>query len=327
VPGVWEVLGYEGTASEIVVALGGSKNIEVIEGPPGCGKSWLAKGVGGLWEMAGGSTVLAEGDRRRSDVALYALGSAMRGLPDKFPLGSLLSKLAQAGEAALLGTGGALTEAVELLVETRGKQRKGRAILLDDAERDIVAKLDSLSRRGPLLIIADNLHWWDARSIDLLGSLRDPRMAEAFPFLGEMRLLAVQTGERHQATANPTARDTLLASLETRHIDLEKVPREKFGGVLAALGAEAPPAEDVVRAVYELSGGHLALARQCARRIAAGEAEIFLSSPRYRRTHGPTPLSRLAAQRREASASAPLICQRTPGPNSRTTPTGLISSQ
>ena len=276
-PEVWEVLGYEGAASEIAVALGESKDIEVIEGPPGCGKSWLAKGVGGLWEMAGGSTVLAEGDRRRSDVALYALGSAMRGLPDKFPLLSLLGKLAQAGEAALLGTGGAVTEAVELMVETRGKRRKGRAILLDDAEQDIVAKLDSLSKKGPLLVIADNLHWWDARSIDLLGSLRDPRMAEAFPFLGEMRLLAVQTGERHQAAANPAARDALLAPLETRHIDLEKVPQEKFGGVLAALGAEAPPAEDVVRAIYELSGGHLALARQCARRIAAGEAEIFLS--------------------------------------------------
>lgn len=40
-----------------------------------------------------------------------------------------------------------------------------------------------------------------------------------------------------------------------------------------------------------------------------------------------TPRSRLAAQRREASPSAPLICQRTPGPNSRTTPAELISSQ
>jgi tetratricopeptide (TPR) repeat protein len=274
---VWEVLGYEGTASEIAIALGESKDIEVIEGPPGCGKSWLAKGVGGLWEMAGGSTVLVEGDRRRSDVALYALSSAMRALPDKFPIWSLLGNLAQAGEGALLGTGGALTKAVELLVETRGKRHKGRAILLDDAEQDIVAKLDSLSRKGPLLIVADNLHWWDARSIDLLGSLRDSRMAEAFPFLDEMRLLAVQTGERHQAAANPTARDTLLVPLETRRIDLEKVPREKFGGVLAALGAEPPPAEDVVRAIYELSGGHLALAHQCARRIAVGEAEIFLS--------------------------------------------------
>jgi hypothetical protein len=277
VPEVWEVLGYEETASEIAVALGESNAIEVIEGPPGCGKSWLAKGVGGMWTMAGGSTVLVEGDRRRSDVALYALDSAMWSLPDKFPLWSLLGKVAQAGESALLGTGGALSEAVELLVEKRSKRRKGQAILLDDAEQDIVAKLDSLSKRGPLLIIADNLHWWDARSIDLLGSLRDPRMAEAFPFLDEMRLLAVQTSEHQQAVANPTARDTLLAPLETRRIDLEKVPREKFGGVLTALGAEAPPREDVVRAIYELSGGHLALARQCAHRIAAGEAEIFLS--------------------------------------------------
>lgn len=275
-PEVWEILGYEETASEIAVALGESEDIEVIEGPPGCGKSWLAKGVGGLWEMAGGSTVLVEGDRRRSDVALYALDSAMRGLPDRFPLWPLLGKLAQAGEASL-GTGGALTEAVELLVEARSKRRKGRAILLDDAEQDIVAKLDSMSRKGPLLMIADNLHWWDARSIDLLGSLRDPRMAEAFPFLGEMRLLAVQTSARHQPAANPTARETLLAPLKTHRVDLEGVPREKFGGVLAALGAEAPPPEEVVRAIYELSGGHLALARQCARRIAAGEGEMFLS--------------------------------------------------
>jgi hypothetical protein len=273
---LWKVLGFEEIATRVSVNLGASADLEVLEGPPGCGKSWLAKGVGHLWELGGGRAIVVEGDPRRGDVALYPLTSAMRRLPEKFPLWEFVGKLAQASEA-LIGTGGALTEAIELLVKSRDRQRRSSMVLLDDAEQDILVKLEALSDDRPLLIIADNLHWWDSRSLDLLGSLRDVRMHEAFDFLSDVRLLAVQTTEPHQSAANPEARDALLTPLETNREELQRPPIEEFDQVLASLGAGAPPSTAVTEAVYKLSGGHLALASKCADRIAAGEGSMFLA--------------------------------------------------
>jgi hypothetical protein len=275
---LWEVLGYDRVAAEIIYALGDSSDIDLIEGPPGVGKSWLAKGVGALWESAGGSTVLVEGDEGKRDVALYPYRSAMFQLPSwAASLVPVVAALAKAGES-LVGTEGRVTEAVERLAAAIAVRKRGATILLDDAEHDVLNDLERLASKRPLLIIADNLHWWDARSLDLLRRMRDERMWESYPFLAEMRVLAVQTLSRYQAPSNPQERDALLRPLGTRRFTLTAVPADGFDLVLAALGDMPPPGIAIANAVHTLSNGHLALARKCAERIKAGEAESLLSA-------------------------------------------------
>jgi predicted ATPase len=200
---LWRTLGYDSIALEIAKGLGESSDITVVQGSPGVGKSWLAKGVGAMWESAGGSAILAEGDITRSDVSLYPFGIAMDTLD--WSLSSLapaIAALAKAGEL-LLGTGGVLTTSIEALIKLQAHRRKKPTTLLDSHERDVLSNMAKLGKKRPLLLIADNLHWWDSASLEFLCRLRGDRTTEALPFLREMRILAIETVEPYQSVAYP----------------------------------------------------------------------------------------------------------------------------
>jgi hypothetical protein len=277
-PALWQILGYDHVAKRVAEELHAGTNLCVLEGPPGVGKSWLASDIGVLWEEGGGSTVLVEGDLQRADASLYPFAFAMGGLPSRWkPIGPVIAGVARAGEV-LVGTAGIITATVEALAKARGLRRRDRTMFLGDPEQLILHELERLAKKRPLLLIADNLHWWDSVSLGLLGRLRDPRMWDAFPFLKGLRILAAQTPEPYQSVVNPPAHEALLIPSTTSHVPLQRVPREHFVQVLVALGAEPEPSSDVSDAIYALSGGHLALAKRCAERITQGEAEVFLAA-------------------------------------------------
>jgi hypothetical protein len=274
---LWQALGYDVRHTNILSSLGESADIAVLQGPPGVGKSWLAAGVGLTWEEGGGSTVVAQGDFLNADASLFPFGYAMSALPTSWKkVLPRMSGVARAGEV-LLGTGGLLTSSIEAFAKAR-HARRGRRLPLSDAEQDILHDLERLSRKGPLLFVADNLHWWDPASLELLGRLRDPRMWEAFRFLSDLRVLAVQTPEPHQTVVHPKTHGALLAPAATRYFELSRVSRDGFDGVLEALGAGPGVSAEVTDAVYAFSGGHLALASRCAGRIAKGEGGALVAA-------------------------------------------------
>lgn len=274
---LWTVLGYDRVAEDVAQSLSVSDDIVLVQGPPGAGKSGLASGIGELWESAGGSTVVAVGDSFRSDVAFYPLSFTVGGLRSAWKsLGPAVAGVARAGET-LLGTAGIITATVQALAKARPGSRRRRALLLGPQEQDVLVKLERLARHRPALLIADNVHWWDSRSLEFLGRLREPHMAEAFPFLADLRVLAVETPQPYQSVANLDAYKALLGASDTRAFSLERVGRAAFGAVLVALGAPAEPPDDVTETLYRLTGGHLALARRCAMRLAQGEAAAFLT--------------------------------------------------
>jgi hypothetical protein len=275
---LWKVLGYDEIAGDIAHALDASAGIKVLEGPPGVGKSWLARGIGALWEHGGGSTVVAQGDSTMSDIDLYPFGFAMAGLPSGWarvaPAAEGVAKVAE----TLLGTAGIITTIIQGLAATRQGLRHRRTIFLGEREQEVLYDLERLSRKKPILLSADNLHWWDRASLNLLRMLYDPRMYAALPFLIGARVLAVQTPPPYQQVANPDAHEALLSTEGTTRLELRRIPREGFADVLVALGATPRPSSQVTDAVYSLSGGHLALARRASVRLAAGEAQEFLAA-------------------------------------------------
>lgn len=273
---LWGVLGYESAAKQVAEDLGDPSLLPVISGPPGVGKSWLARDIGAVWEAGGGSTVLVEGDVLRSDASMYPFAFAMGGLPSRWStLGPALAGVARAGEL-VMGTAGLITTTVQAVAAARRSRSSDRTRFLGESEQVVLYELERLSRKCPLLVIADNLHWWDTSSLVFLAQIRDPRLWEAFPFLAEIRVLGVETTEPYQRVANPVAHDRLLTPTITRRQALPRVPSANFDAVLEALGATPRPDETVARAVHTLCGGHLALAARCAERISIGDADSFL---------------------------------------------------
>jgi hypothetical protein len=110
VPDLWTALGYDRTSAKIAGALRESHDILVIEGPPGVGKSWLAQGIGVLWQEGGGSAILAQGDSLRSPYPLDPFDFAMKPLIGGWlSLGPAAANLTKTGERLLVGTGGIIT--------------------------------------------------------------------------------------------------------------------------------------------------------------------------------------------------------------------------
>jgi len=274
---VWRATGAIGVIDDVARAINESDDVVVIQGPPGTGKSWLAKAVGVMWESAGGSTIVADGDFLRSDEALYPFGFAMSGLPNAWRnVWPALAGAARVGEA-LLGTAGLVTTTVETIAKLHGSRHRARTVVLDALEQDIFHELESLGKKKPLLFVADNLHWWDTKSLELLGRLRDERLWEMFPFLAELRVVAAQTPAPYQQIANPDAFEAFLSPGTTSHFGVHRVSRDDFKGVLEALSDDTVVSSDTANAVYALSGGHLAIASQCAKRVVNGEVTSLLS--------------------------------------------------
>ena len=282
---LWSTLGYDEVAVAIARALREQSGMALLEGPPGVGKSRLAEGIGALWEGSKGATVVAVGDRAWSDTDYY---------PFHVPLARLrlssqrTGALGGAGRTveSLAGTGGVITGLVESLIGLRRGVRRGRAPFLSDDEHVLLHRLEQLSSHRPLLLMADNLHWWDRRSLDFLRRLQTEAMAAAFPFLRELRILAVQTTAPYQSVAQPEAHAELLAVTLTRRFSLGRIRADQFEGVLVALGVDAESAASVADVVFSLSGGHLALAHRAAARLvregpdallAAADADEFLN--------------------------------------------------
>jgi hypothetical protein len=270
------VLGHDAVAGSIARTIQEGTHISVIQGPPGVGKSWLANGIGALWDEGGGKTIIALGDQLQSDAAYYALSLALAALARRWAsVGKDLAHVAMAGER-VAGTAGVITTTAQALSHLRPARQRAKKLYLGEVEQGILFELDRLARRRPLLIIADNLHWWDSGSLEFLGRLREPSMNEAFPFLANLRVIAVQTIEPYQQTAHPNARDALLRRGATRYHDLSRPSRAAFPAVLEALGAPSETSPETADVVYGFTGGHLTLAARCASRLRSdGGADIL----------------------------------------------------
>lgn len=271
---LWAILGHDQLADEIADVLTAGRDLPVIQGAPGTGKSALAQQIGGLWEESKGSAIVALGDHLQSEVDFYPLTSALAPLTKEWRIWArAMSSAAPAGESLALGTGGKISAVVRALSGLRRRTRKARRLLLGDEEQQILFDLERRSGKKPLLLIVDNLHWWDRESLALLGRLLEPRMREAFPFLLKMRVLAAQTPPPDQHVAHPDAHGSLLRPDRTKYFSLTRAGREGFDEVLRKLGAPSDLAPATYESVHRLTGGHLALARRCAERLADEETD------------------------------------------------------
>ena len=252
-----------GVAARIIQKFGQEPHaLARLTGPPGSGKTWAALRVASLWEQEGGAVLFAQGD---AATASRPLNPFLIAVTDQSPRWGRLIRKSARGSVGLAekvlgspGVGGSLFD----LLATAIDQKFERATRpLSGVEREILRDLRRLAKRQPVLLIADNAHWWDAASISFLNILRSNAMREAVPELARVNVLLVDTLDQQPAVDDHGYR-RLVASAVQPHFELRLATRDSFEAALRALGLSKPLDREILDVLFIATGAHLKLCEQ-----------------------------------------------------------------
>ena len=234
-----------------------------LTGASGAGKSYVARLVAKRWRDDGGYCVVAVGDDEHATRDLYPLLTGLSRTPrDWVGLASVGSRsLVKLADSAAGAPGAGMT--VFDLITAAFRQQAERALRpYSTLERGVILDLKRIARRGRLLLIADNCHWWDAEALRLLGNLFSDELRAGISQLGSLRVLVVDTSGEQSVVA-PDVFEMLIK----RHVGstrfLARCTASQFPAILEAFGLRNVP-DGVLKDLYGATHGHLKLAQQVA---------------------------------------------------------------
>ncbi|HTA33118.1 MAG TPA: ATP-binding protein [Solirubrobacteraceae bacterium] len=274
-----ELLGQNRTADGIWADLQ-EPDVRVVRltGPSGSGKSFIARHIATRWREAGGSCVVAVGDDDNSWRELYplltGLSSAHRDWTDLAVTGARSAvRIAETATGAPpVGT------SIFDLLNATFRQRTGRALQpYSDSERAIILDLNHLSRSRDVLLVADNAHWWDTDSLQLLRSLLSDRLRKTLSSLDSMVVLVVDTADE-QSAVDAEKFDVLVAMCKDRTHRTERCDRRQFRELLEVFAYKGDLPDDALRLLFDVTGGHLKLVEQVTAYAMENENLSLLTS-------------------------------------------------
>jgi uncharacterized protein len=164
------------------------------------------------------------------------------------------------------------------LLNAAFRQRTARVLRpYADGERAIILDLNHLSRSHDLLLVADNAHWWDVDSLQLLKSLLSDQLRKAMEPLESIVVLLVDTADE-QLIVEPERFSALTAMCEERTHRTERCGRDRFPELLKAFGYEGELPDDILRLLFDVTGGHLKLVEQVtAYTVETGNGSLLTS--------------------------------------------------
>ena len=240
----------------------------VLEGPSGSGKTWVASEI---VDVIPGVT------------PLFAVGDSVRRAEKYAPFEGLtrkrtgLEKIAVDGARVAAGAGsfvsgfGTLGATVfDWVVSASSSFRSSSLVNFNEEEWKWLGKLRRMSRGNPVILIADNVHWWDKESFELLSKLSETRDWSEDSFLASLKTIAVRTIDPSQTDylAKPFRRWIDLAKPE--RIIFERCTKDQFGAAIAFFGADQNVAEKTLSELYCISAGNLKLAKLIAASLMRG---------------------------------------------------------
>ncbi len=154
----------------------------VLDGPSGAGKTWLATKIGG--DLTNMTSLFAVGDmvRRSEEFAPFeSLTRNRSGLEKVVVQGGRVA----AGAGSFLSGFGTLGATVFDWAVSASKALIPSSFAdFSEDEWKWLGTLRRMSRGKPVVLIADNIHWWDQASFGLLQKLSEARDWQEDPFLG-----------------------------------------------------------------------------------------------------------------------------------------------
>lgn len=262
-----------------------------LAGPPGTGKTETARQVIRHWSDGGDRVVVAQGDNRHAERALYPVLSGLTSLGrDWAETANKGTRVALETAGKVVPAGGAAPAFWDLLT-TSFRQPFDRALRpFSNQEKEVVRDLRRIARNHRVLIVAENAHWWDADSLRLAETLVSGDLEQAVPQLRHVSLLLVDTADE-QAVVAPGAFDALAAAATASTQRTTRCSRLQFPAVLAALGLKQPLPDTVLDELFAVASGHLKVAEQIAAYARTGDVAALLDD------HGAAYLTKLVAAR------------------------------
>ncbi len=250
-----------------------------LSGPAGSGKSCVARQVAEAWVEHGHGCVVAIGDEEHSARDLYPLLSGLSHAPAGW--GNIVSigarSALKAADGAIPGPGVATT--IFELLSAAFRQRIERILKPYTApEQGVILDLKRLARGRRLLVVADNAHWWDGDSLNLLNDLTSDPLREAIKPLASILVLLVDTADEQRVVA-PDAFGSLAKRAGERRELIRGCSFSEFPAVLQAFGLTEPLPDDALRALFVATGGHLKVVEQVAAYTKGGATGALTASP------------------------------------------------
>ncbi|HTD36088.1 MAG TPA: AAA family ATPase [Candidatus Limnocylindrales bacterium] len=226
----------------------------LLSGPSGSGKTWVAEQLADLAPDTV-ACVFTSGDKSNTARPYTPFSAATMSVRRASFAADAIPEIARAADPRF----GSLTQFLLKYMLTRTESEKvRRSFLLDDTEREILLRLERLAGGNRLLLVLDDLQWWDDKSIGLVKLMLSPQWNEAFPFLADTVYLALTTPGQESASA---AYEGLLERFTSFETTLTYCERNDFNAILIGLGLRKALPPNVARDLYEISRGHLAVAR------------------------------------------------------------------
>jgi AAA ATPase-like protein len=230
----------------------------VLEGPPGCGKTWVTDQLQSTNEV---TVLFAAGDRARTKRDLFPFNLAIdraHVTPDRgADFGQFLKDvLPEASKGIPFGGAGA-SHVLQNAFNHRAIDVARRTRALGQEQRDVVLALESLAKTERVLLVADDIQWWDDASLDLLSDMMSGKLTIPFPFLSRTYFLLVVTPKYILAESQKL--QIVLDDLDAERVLLNYCDESVFGAILLGRGLRNALDPQLTQKLYRISGGHLSV--------------------------------------------------------------------
>lgn len=259
---VKDVFGEKKLIDEIVKQFKTNVNGAVLRGQSGTGKSFISRKISEYWQENGNKCIYLQGDCLNAERSLYPFNDALSELQaskgDLTVIRKGVSELAKGIPVA--------GDFVGFLVETIGG-RKERNIenatkYLSAQDKMVIFGIDRIASKKELLIIADNVQYFDGPSLSLLNVIVSGKLNDSFPVFKNCKVLCVLTDD--QPVISVSELDELLnaGKLEVLHTVPIKV--NSFEQALSYFGYSGGLQKNVIEELYALTSGHIELIKKLA---------------------------------------------------------------
>lgn len=259
--GIAELTGQSSLLSRIVEKLNKRERVRgLLEGPPGSGKSWLLEQLLSQWEQQHDKGLLLPGDRAFSDRGYAPWFSGLSRAEDRLESKRLIHRAVSEAGKTIPTVGNLVTFALGILLDSKEKQQRSKTLHLNNEEHEILFRLQSIAGNNPLLVIADDMQYWDHESLRFILIILSSQLDHAYPFLSRTHIIAATTHGSVPRDADLWSQ--LIREFSRNEWHLEYVTEEKLEGILSAFGLKSDISKEQMGLIYSVAGGHLELLRQ-----------------------------------------------------------------